>query len=175
MPLQPRRQPPRRGQRGRRVRAADRGQQRVHAPRPAAAVHVLGQRARVLPRDRRHDVPRAVRRELRAQRDRAAREVAAEPGGPPQHLVGLEVVASAQLLQERAAQVLLDLQPRLLDGDLGQARDRRDVQELERVGRRLVVAEQQHRAELLVAGGDRHLGHDAGRDRGRAAACPFAT
>ena len=62
VPLQPRRQAPRRGQRRRRVRAADGRQQRVHAPRPAAAVHVLRQRARVLPRDRRDDVPRAIAR-----------------------------------------------------------------------------------------------------------------
>ena len=140
----------------------------------SAAVHVLGQRARVLARDRRHDVPRAVRGQLRAQRHGAAREIAAEPGGAPQHVVGLEVVAPAQLLQERAAQVLLDLQPRLFDGDLGQARDGGDVQELERVGSRLVVAEQQHGAQLLVARGDRHLGRHARRHRRRAGTRPLA-
>ena len=64
------------------------------------------------------------------------REVAAEPGRAPQHLVGLDVVTPAQLLQERPAQVLLDLQARLLDGDLGQAGHRGHVQELQRVGAR---------------------------------------
>jgi hypothetical protein len=131
---------------------------------------VLGQRARVLARDRRHDVPRAVRGQLRAQRHRAAREVAAEPGGAPQHVVGVEIVAPAQLLQERAAQVLLDLQPRLLDGDLGQARDRGDVQELERVGGRLLVAEQQHGARAA-----RRPTRSAPRRRRPAAPRPRAT
>ena len=73
--------------------------------------------------------------ELRAQRDRAAREVAAEPAprgarSRPASRSGRD----AQLLQERAAQVLLDLLARLLDGDLGQAGHRGEVQELERLG-----------------------------------------
>ena len=78
----------------------------------------------------------------------------------------------AQLLEERAAQVLLDLLARLLDGHLGQARDRREVQELERLA--VGLAEQQHAPDRLVARGDRDLAADApaaprpgGRERGR--------
>ena len=135
---------------------------------------MLGQRARVLGGDRGHDVARAVGGELRAQRHGAAREVAAQPRRAPLDLLGLEVVAPAQLLQERAAQVLLDLHARLLDRHLGQAGDGGDVQELQRVGGRLGRAEHQHGAELLVAGGDRHLGDHARRHRGRAAARTLA-
>ena len=94
---------------------------------------MLGQGAWVLARDRRDDVPGPVRGQLRAQGDRAPRKIAPQPGRPPQDLVGLDVVAPAQLLQERATQVLLDLEARLLDGDLGQTRDRGHVQELEGV------------------------------------------
>ena len=46
----------------------------------------------------------------------------------------VEVLAGAQVLEEGAAQVLLDLLLGLLDGDLGQACDRRQVEELRRVG-----------------------------------------
>ena len=71
------------GQRARARRASPRarrrrrgGQQRVDARR---AVHVLGERARVLAGDRRDDVARAVGRQLGAEHDGAAREVAAQP------------------------------------------------------------------------------------------------
>ena len=149
----------------RRAVAARAGQQRVHARGAARQLHVLRQRARVLPGDRGHDVARAVRRELRAEHDRAAREVAAQPGGAAHDLVRVELVGlGAQLLEERAAQVLLDLLLGLLDGDLGERRDGGEVQELERVlAERGGLAEREHVADHLVAGGDRHLGRDAGR------------
>ena len=103
---------------------------------------MLGERARVLAGDRRHDVARPVGGQLGAQHDRAAREVAAEPAGAADDLGRVHVRPRAQLLEERAAQVLLDLLARLLDRHLGEAGDRREVQELER---RLVgLAEHQH-------------------------------
>ena len=120
----------------------------------------------MLARDRRDDVARAVARELRAQRDGAAREVAAEPRGAPQHLAGVELARlRAQLLEERAAQVLLDLVLGLLDGDLGERGDGGEVEELGRLGRdrRARLAEHQHAADRLVARRDRHLGEHARR------------
>ena len=139
------------------------GQHRVDA-----VVHVLGERARVLAGDRRHDVARPVGGQLRAQHDRAAREVAAEPARAAHDLHRVHVRPRAQLLEERAAQVLLDLLARLLDGDLGQAGHRREVQELERLA--VGLAEQQHAPDRLVARGDRDLAADLRRHRGRAAA-----
>src|SRR4029079_3790232 len=102
----------------------------------------------------RDDVTRAVARELRAQRDGARRQVAAQARGPADDLVALEVRARPEILEERAAQVLLELLARLLDGDLGERGHRREVQDLWRLGaaRR---AEQQHGAHELVAGRDR--------------------
>ena len=66
-------------------------QQRVDARRHGApagvgGVHVLGERALVLTADRRHHVARPVARQLGAQHDRAAREVAAEPRGAARDL-----------------------------------------------------------------------------------------
>ena len=150
----------------RRLVAAGRRQQRVHARRVARQLHVLRERARVLARDRRDDVARPVGRQLRAQDDRAAREIAAEPGRPPHDVVRVELVRlGAQLLEERAAEVLLDLLLRLLHRDLRQRRDRRQVEELGRLGVELRgrVAEQQDAAEHVVARRDRDLGEDARR------------
>ena len=119
-----------------RVVAARRREQGVHARRVARQLHVLRERARVLAGDRRHDVARAVRGQLGAQHDRAARQVAAQAGGAPHDLVRVELVRlRAQLLQERAAQVLLDLLLGLLDRDLRERGDRREVEELGRVRR----------------------------------------
>ena len=129
---------------------------------------MLRERAGVVPGDGRHDVARPVARQLGAEHDRAARQVAAQPAGAAHDLVRVEVLAGAQVLQEGAAQVLLDLLLGLLDGDLGQAGDRRQVEELRRVrGRRRVAAQQQHGAHGLVARGDRHLRGDAGGHLGR--------
>ena len=133
-----------------------------------AVVHVLRQRARVLAGDRRHHVARPVGGQLGAQHDRAARQVAAEPPRAAHDLRRVHVRPRAQLLEERAAQVLLDLLARLLDGDLGQAGHRREVQELQRLVVRL--AEQQHAADRLVTRGDRHLAADRRRHRRGAAA-----
>ena len=72
--------------------AARRGQQRVHA-RGASPLEMLGERTRVVPRDRRDDVPRPVRGELGAERDDAAREIAAEPRGAAHDVDGIEVGA----------------------------------------------------------------------------------
>ena len=124
----------------------------------------------MLPRDRCDHVPRPVRRQLRAQGHGSAGQVAPEPGCAPQHLVGLQVVAPAQLLQERATKVLLDFQASFLDRNLGQTRDRGHVEELEGVGGRRFVAQEQHSAKLIVTCGDRHLGHDAWWDGGGAVA-----
>ena len=136
---------------------------RVHA-----VLHVLRERARVLAGDRRHDVARPVGGQLGAQHDRAAREVAAEPARAAHDLDRVHVGPRAQLLEERAAQVLLDLLARLLDGHLGEAGHRREVQELEPL---LVgLAEQQHAPDRLVTRGDRDLAADARRHRGGAAA-----
>ncbi len=155
----------------RRVVPAGRGQQRVDARRVARQLHVLRERARMLARDRRDDVARPVGRQLRAQHDRAAREVAAEPRGAAHHLVRVELVRlGAQLLQERAAQVLLDLLLGLLDRDLGQRGDSGQVEELGRLrGRgRARLAEQHDRADHLVARRDRDLREDPRRDLRRA-------
>ena len=106
------------------------------------SLHVLRERARVLAGDRRHHVARPVGGQLGAQHDRAAREVAAEPARAAHDLHRVHVGPRAQLLQERAAQVLLDLLARLLDGHLGEAGHRREVEELERllVGARRAAA-----------------------------------
>ena len=108
--------------------------------------------------DRRHDVPRTVGVQLRAQRDRAAAEVAAQARAAAYELVGRQRAARAQVLEERAAQVLLDLVARLLDRDLGQRGDGREMQVLGGFaggGRRAV--EHEHRADGLVARRDRDL------------------
>ena len=61
-----------------------------------------------------------------------------QPSRPARRTISdrVHVGPRAQLLEERAAQVLLDLLARLLDGHLGEAGDRREVQELERLARR---------------------------------------
>jgi hypothetical protein len=137
---------------------------------------VLRERARVLARDRRHDMARAVRRELGAQHHGAARQVAAEAGGAAHHVVRVELIRlRAQLFEEGAAQVLLDLLLGLLDRDLGERGDGREMEELGRVRhRRAVAREQQHAADRLVPGADRHFSHDARRDRRRALLAPLA-
>ena len=66
-----------------------------------------------------------------------ARQVAAQARRAAHDLARLEVGPRAQVLQERAAQVLLDLLLGLLDGDLGQRGDGREVQELGGVRGRL--------------------------------------
>ena len=60
-----------------------------------------------------------------------------QPSRPARRTIsrGAEVRARADVLEERAAQVLLDLLARLLDRDLGQRGDRGDVEELGGVGR----------------------------------------
>jgi hypothetical protein len=127
---------------------------------------VLGQCARQVLGDRRHDVARPVGVQLGAQRDRAAAEVAAQPRAAAHQLVGRKLAAGAQVLEKGAAQVLLDLVAGLLDGDLGQRGDRGEVQVLRRLARRrgagARAVEQQHGADRVVAGGDRDLdGHPA--------------
>ena len=97
-----------------------------------------------------------------AQPDRALREVAAQPSGPPDQVALVDVGARQHLLHERAPERLLGLVAGLGHGHLGEGRHRGDVQVLPRgvVAR----AEQQHGAEILAAGDDRHLGgHLAGR------------
>ena len=159
----------------RRVVAARRGQQRVARAgclRPPGA-------GRARPGSRRRSSRRraaggrwTARR--RARRRRARGRSRAAPARRTTSR-GIEVGARAQVLEERAAQVLLDLLARLLDRDLGQAGDRGDVQELERLRRRLGVAgQQQHRADELVAARDRRLARrrrparsPGGRGRGR--------
>jgi hypothetical protein len=136
--------------------AAGGGQQRVHA-----ALHVLRQRAGHLAGDRRHDVARAVGRQLGAEDHGASREVAAQPRGPADDVARLDVRPRAQVLEERAADVLLDLLLGLLDGDVGHRRDRGQVQELARLGAGLLDrADQRDDAEQLVARLDRRLGDD---------------
>ncbi len=141
-------------------RVAATRQERIHAP-----VEMLCEGTRGVLGDRRHDVARAVARELGAQRDGARGQVAAQARGPADDLVALEVRPRPEILEERAAEVLLDLLARLLDGDLGERGDRREVQELGRLGRAR-RAEQQHGADELVARRDRHLGRDRLRDAG---------
>ena len=122
-------------------------------PDPAAAVHVLGQRARVLSRDRRDDggagdpssTPRTARPPRAKGRSRAAPRAAA-----PRRPRGRRARAAPPGRSRGGSARPRGAAP-LLDGDLGQARDRGDMQELERVRGRLVLADQQHRAELLVA------------------------
>ena len=117
--------------------------------------------------DQRHHVARALGRQLRAQHDGAAREVAAEPAGAAHDVGRVEPVRPlAQLLEERAADVLLDLLARLLDRDLGERGDGGEVQELDRLGLRPAGREQHDAADPLVAGGDRDLGHHARRGTG---------
>jgi hypothetical protein len=169
--LEARREPAGGGERRlRRLVAPGGGQQRVDPGGVAGQLHVLGERARVLPRDRGDHVARPVGRELGAQDDRTAGEVAAEPRRTPHDLVRVELVGlGAQLLQEGAAQVLLDLLLGLLDRDLGERGHRRQVEELHRLrghgGRRL--AEQHHGADHLVPRRDRDLGQDAAGHLGR--------
>ena len=104
-------------------------------------------------------------KELGAEDDRPAGEVAAQPCRPAHDLVGVELVGlGAQLLEKRAAQVLLHLLLGLLDRDLGERGHGGQVQELERVlGERLRLAQGEHVADHLVAGRDRDLGGHAGR------------
>src|ERR671913_382593 len=87
------------------------------------------------------------------------RSVESSARSTPDHLVGVELVGlGPQLLEEGAAQVLLDLLLGLLHGDLGERRHRGEVQELQRVlAERGLVAERQHVPDDLVAGRDRHL------------------
>ena len=147
-----------------RVVAAHGGQQGVDAP-----VHVLGQRAGVVLGDGGHHVARAVGRELGAQHHGAARQVAAQAPCAPHDLARLEVGARAQVLEERAAQVLLDLLLGLLDRHLGERGDRREVQELARLGTGRRRADQhEDGADDVVAGHDRHLGADRRRHLRRA-------
>ena len=127
--LQPRGEPARGRERrlGRRRRRRPRAAARRRAPVACAGA----ERARVLAGDRRHHVARPVGRQLRAQHDRAARQVAAQPRGAADDLVaGRGPAARAQLLQERAAQVLLDLLLGLLDRHLGERGHGGQVQEL---------------------------------------------
>src|SRR3712207_9240805 len=67
----------------------------------------------------------------------------------------------AQALEERAAEFLLDLLARLLDGDLGERGDRGGQQELVGLPRRVAAGDDD--AEHLVAGGDGHVGAEIGR------------
>ena len=107
--------------------------------------------------------------QLGAERDRAAAEVAAEPCGAPHELVGRQAGPGAQILEKRAAQVLLDLVARLLDGDLGQRGDGGEVQVLRCLrGRGGRALEQQDAADHLVARGDRDLDRQAARRMRRA-------
>ena len=125
---------------------------------------MLGQRARHVLGDRRDDVARTIGVQLRAQRDRAAAEVAAQPRAAAHELVGRQPAAGPQILEERAAQVLLDLVARLLDRDLGQRRDGREMQVLGGLGGgRGRALEHEHRADGLVARRDRDLGGEAAR------------
>ena len=102
-------------------------------------------------------------------------EVAAEPAGAAHDVARVDPVGPlAQLLQERAADVLLDLLARLLDGDLGQRGHGGEVQELDRLGLRPPRLEQHDAADPLVAGRDRHLGDDLGRHRRHAATALLA-
>ena len=116
-------------------------------------------------RDRGDDVARAVGAQLGAQHDDAARQVAAEPPGTAHDLARVQVGPRAQVLQERAAQVLLDLVPGLLDGDLGERRDRRQVQVLRglRAAARARAGHQRDDPDDVVARRDRRLGHERGR------------
>ena len=152
----------------RRVVAAGAGQDRVDAP-----FEVLGQRAGLVTGDRRDHVARAVGRQLGAEHDGASRQVAAQACGAAHDLARLEVWPRAQVLQEGAAQVLLDLLLGLLDGDLGQARDRGEVQEVRRLGirprpGRVRIAQQHDRADDVVARLDRDLGRQRLGDLRRA-------
>ena len=63
-----------------------------------------------------------------------ARQVAAQAPRAAHDLARLEVGARAQVLEERAAQVLLDLLLGLLDRHLGERGDGREVQEVARLG-----------------------------------------
>jgi hypothetical protein len=128
---------------------------------------VLGQRAGHLAGDRRDDVAGAVGRQLRAQDHRAAAEVAAQPRGPADDVARLDVRSRAQVLEERAADVLLDLLLGLLDGDVGERGDGGEVQELARLGHRGRGADERDDAEQVVAALDRRLGaHRVGDRRG---------
>ena len=149
-----------------RVVAAGGGQQRVDA-RHAAALEVLGERARVVAGDRRHDVARAVGGQLGAQRDHAAREVAAEPrrrgarrrrGRGPGASAGPRGTSRAGSPRPPRAPP----RPRPRSG----RRPRRGAGTRSASARGLAVAgEQQHRADELVAARDRRLAGDAGRHR----------
>ena len=84
-----------------------------------------------------------------------------EPPGAAHDVGGLEVVARAELVDERAAQVVLDLLARLGERDLGETGDRREVQVFGGVrGRGLATPEQQDRPDELVAAADRRFGGD---------------
>ncbi len=108
---------------------------------------------------------RAVRLELRAEHDGAAGEVAAQAARAAHDLPRLEVRAGAQVLEERAAEVLLDLLLGLLDRDLRQGGDGREVQVLRGVGGRGRPArEHDDGADHLVSRGDGDLEDEVRRD-----------
>ena len=106
-----------------------------------------------------------------AQPDRALAEVAAQPARAAHDVARVQVLPGQQLLEEGAAKVLLGLVAGLGHGDLGQGGHRGHVQVLARV--RAAGAQQQHGAQLLAAGHDRHLGGDLGRPVGLAAGQPL--
>jgi hypothetical protein len=120
-------------------------------------------------------VARAVRLELRAEDDGAPGQVAAQAARAAHDLARLEVRAGAEVLQEGAAQVLLDLLLGLLDRDLGQRGHRGQVEVLRGVGGgRMRAGERDDDADDLVPGGDRDLEREAGRDLRRAVGDPVA-
>ena len=147
-------------------------QQRVDA-----VLHVLRQRARVVAGDRRDDVARAVGASARRRARRRPRE-RSQPrrAGAPHDLARLEVGPRAQVLEERAAQVLLDLLAASSTATSVSDATAAAVQELGgRRRRRRSAAQQQDGADQLVAGRDRHLGDDLRRHlrrAGRAARSP---
>ena len=111
----------------------------------AAVVGDLRQRPGHLVGHQRRQVAQPLAGRLGAQRDGAVGEVAAEARRAADDVVAIGHGAGAQLLEQRAAQVLLDLVARVGDRQLGQHRDGRQVQELGRLGRRLAAERQRRR------------------------------
>ena len=124
-------------------------------------LHHLGERAGHLCGQRGHDAPRPAAVRVNADGRVALAQVAAQAGRAAGHLVGFDLRATQQLLDERAAQGLLGLVPGLGHGDLGERGDRRHVQVIAGVG--ATGAEQQHRAQVAAPRGDRHLHRHLGR------------
>jgi hypothetical protein len=97
-----------------------------------------------------------------------AREVAAEPARAAHDLDRVHVGPRAQLLQERAAQVLLDLLARLLDGHLVRQATAARCRNSSAVSSGSPSSSTA--PDRLVARGDRDLAADERRHRARAAA-----